>query len=502
MSIAILGWGAPIANHGHLQLMDGRWHPSGPLLPIEFARISNPATPRERLTLVLHSEAARDVPTFWALSRFSTVREARQNLAEAEELGGETPVDCIGYLARGGRVDPGHTRREVVRRIADWLDRQDRAIEAVLWVDLDSNFTERASAVLGRSVRLDETAVVDYLRWLAQNNPAAGRAAEQYVRCAPEQVRTVLREHVEWVFGWEPARPVTPPADQPPLPQAPHANATPAGSAADALWLKDWVECRTTIGRLDTILVDLRKLGFTFITGLLTAGALLGSNQTPASPVAFMTIMVLIAALFAVDTYYSVLLSGAVERALDLEDSTDWQLRVSQQMSLNATRSATSFVTMLLYLVLVGAAAALGIWFAGGLGLHIWSIGPQVVLALLGAAAWASSWLVGIAVLLVVYLAYLWGLPAALVERTAAATTGSASTRTSPPRLGAVIGGVLAVWLSAGLGLLLLSSGSAGGTANAGAAWVTRLGTLIAVSIEVYWFYVAWQSGIYKHRQR
>jgi hypothetical protein len=88
--------------------------------------------------------------------------------------------------------------------------------------------------------------------------------------------------------------------------------------------LKEWEECRTTIGRIDAILVDLRKYGFTLITGLLTAGSFIGysSGQNGAGVAAFVAVMCLIAALFSVDMYYSVLQSAAVERALNLEGTS------------------------------------------------------------------------------------------------------------------------------------------------------------------------------------
>ncbi|HEX9413988.1 MAG TPA: hypothetical protein VF916_10840, partial [Ktedonobacterales bacterium] len=43
--------------------------------------------------------------------------------------------------------------------------------------------------------------------------------------------------------------------------------------SADGQLLKEWAECRATIGRLDTILEDLRKIGFSLVTALLTANA-------------------------------------------------------------------------------------------------------------------------------------------------------------------------------------------------------------------------------------
>lgn len=49
MKIAVLGWGSLIWDQGNLQINDDRWHTAGPLLPIEFARISGGS----RLTLVI-----------------------------------------------------------------------------------------------------------------------------------------------------------------------------------------------------------------------------------------------------------------------------------------------------------------------------------------------------------------------------------------------------------------------------------------------------------------
>jgi hypothetical protein len=42
---------------------------------------------------------------------------------------------------------------------------------------------------------------------------------------------------------------------------------------------KEWQECRTAIGRLDSTLVDLRKYGFGLASGLLTAGGVLGRGK-------------------------------------------------------------------------------------------------------------------------------------------------------------------------------------------------------------------------------
>lgn len=142
--------------------------------------------------------------------------------------------------------------------------------------------------------------------------------------------------------------------------------------SAEDLRFKEWSECRTVVARLDTILVDLRKTGFAFVTALLTASTFLsllgvpGASNATATPVeargaAFIAIMVLIAALFAVDNYYDVLLSAAVERALDLETQMKPPVRLTKYLSFNAANTFSTWVTLLLYLILLGTAGGLGL---------------------------------------------------------------------------------------------------------------------------------------------
>jgi hypothetical protein len=131
-------------------------------------------------------------------------------------------------------------------------------------------------------------------------------------------------------------------------------------------WSKEWAECRTTIGRLDTILVDLRKVGFSFITALLTAGSFLSvlgpaaAAAAEARAVAFGAIMTLITALFFVDCYYENLMAGAVERGLDLESRTKPPVRLTTYLTQNALASHATRAVLALYLGLIVVAAALG----------------------------------------------------------------------------------------------------------------------------------------------
>jgi hypothetical protein len=61
--IAILGWGSLIWEPRELETIGG-WQMGGPVLPIEFSRVSNDG----RLTLVVDEKNGVDVPTRYILS--------------------------------------------------------------------------------------------------------------------------------------------------------------------------------------------------------------------------------------------------------------------------------------------------------------------------------------------------------------------------------------------------------------------------------------------------
>ena len=136
--------------------------------------------------------------------------------------------------------------------------------------------------------------------------------------------------------------------------------------------MTEWQECRTTIGRLDSTIADLRKFGFSLVTVLITASGFLG-QQVPSSESKMsvsIAIMILIAVLFAVDRYYTLLLNGAVEKALDLEgpkiNFQDLsQDRLTQVISVQAIRSGAVFIAPVLYLGLLGATWLLASALAG-----------------------------------------------------------------------------------------------------------------------------------------
>jgi len=167
---------------------------------------------------------------------------------------------------------------------------------------------------------------------------------------------------------------------------------------------------------MDTILVDLRKVGFGFITTLLSAGAFLSflgippPNTAPVVPIQaratiFVATMLLIGALFWLDNYYEVLLAGAVERALDLEFQTDPPVRLSKYLRINARVTAATWVTLLIYLILLVVAAGFGILAV--LATPSPSAAPADFALALG-TGYGLAWLIGIVagVLVAVMVSY------------------------------------------------------------------------------------------------
>jgi hypothetical protein len=141
--------------------------------------------------------------------------------------------------------------------------------------------------------------------------------------------------------------------------------------------LEEWTECRTTIGRLDSILADIRKYGFSLVTVLLTANALI----TTANPVtdrvaASSVVIVLVIVLFLMDRYWWVLLRRAAFRASELEKGLGIEISglLGSVAKASHNTQAASFIYAIFVLVSCGVALvtvapvgqSVGLWFMIG----------------------------------------------------------------------------------------------------------------------------------------
>ena len=172
MRIAFIGWGSLVWSPRGLPLASG-WAADGPELPIEFARKSRDG----RLTLVLF-ETAAPIPTYWAQASASDFELARSELRERE---GTTAQFIHGSLDDSATMFHAYVNA--------WLSgRTD--VDAALWTALGSTPEGQSDA-----------SAISYLKAL-DDEPR--RRAEEYVRRAPDQTRTVRRTLIERELGWTP----------------------------------------------------------------------------------------------------------------------------------------------------------------------------------------------------------------------------------------------------------------------------------------------------------
>jgi hypothetical protein len=184
--IGVLGWGSliwrPSNEHGDVAVRPP-WHHDGPMLPVEFARISADG----RLTLIVLPGCSHLSPVLWARSRLESLPAARSALA-ARETG--APLERIHGTTRGG-LPLGEPDPRVVALVRPWLE--ERPLDAVIWTGLPPG--ERW--VAGGAEGFSEDGALAYAAGLSGE---ARRRAAEYVRRAPPQIDTPLRRRLQAVL--------------------------------------------------------------------------------------------------------------------------------------------------------------------------------------------------------------------------------------------------------------------------------------------------------------
>tara|TARA_R110002124_G_C8732034_1_gene496703 strand:+ start:44 stop:577 length:534 start_codon:yes stop_codon:yes gene_type:complete len=177
MKIAILGWGSLIWNPEILNFDKERnWIETGPILPIEFSRISR----NGRLTLVITKNGS-DVQTLYAYSSEITLDNALQNLRKREG----TTLKNIGYYIKSSeQFFPSDF--EFKQNILDWINNND--IDAVIWTNLNENWNDKTQNRL------------EYLETLDKERK---ELTKEYIQNTPEQIKTTLRKQIEDKLNWK-----------------------------------------------------------------------------------------------------------------------------------------------------------------------------------------------------------------------------------------------------------------------------------------------------------
>jgi hypothetical protein len=154
-------------------------------LPIEFARISADG----RLTLVIHP-GCEEQTTYWALSEYRDIEGATQNLKERE--------GCSRERIASMRTDDTGGEDAIKLKIKEWL-RNKIDVDAAVWTNLRSNWRDKTCQGFN---------VENAVRYLEEVEHRQQEAAELlkrvrgYVRNAPEQIQTQVRERIRQRTGW------------------------------------------------------------------------------------------------------------------------------------------------------------------------------------------------------------------------------------------------------------------------------------------------------------
>jgi len=133
--IAILGWGSLIWEpRDDFKKCMGKWENDGPILPIEFTRISY--SRNGALTLVIDPDNGSQVRTKYTLSKRKEPEDTACDLRTREG----TVIRHIGLIDLEKVFYRGHWSF-IIDKIKLWAT--EKKLHAVVWTDLPSNYTKR-----------------------------------------------------------------------------------------------------------------------------------------------------------------------------------------------------------------------------------------------------------------------------------------------------------------------------------------------------------------------
>lgn len=189
VKVAILGWGSLIWDiQPDFDSQVGAWNNNGPVLPVEFCRISD--SRKGALTLVTDRKLGTKVKTFYALSRQRNPYDAICDLRSRERTIIEK-IGCINLITGEEQSqDP-----EIAKIIKDWAKRE--SIQITVWTDLESNFRKK------KNTDFSFNSALNHLENLSLEGI---REAVKYIVRTPPQVNTDLRQRLatnEWFKAQE-----------------------------------------------------------------------------------------------------------------------------------------------------------------------------------------------------------------------------------------------------------------------------------------------------------
>ena len=181
----VLAWGSLVWDPRELQTA-AKFAPDGPLLPIEFCRISADG----RLTLAIDERFGALCKSYSAPSALESLDAAIENLQVRE---GMSSTRAVGFVepASGRQSDFAvESHPQVVATIGAWAE--SLGYDAAIWTALTSNFDDWGKGGEPFSV----SAALQYLETLEKDDRAKFTRALAYIRKAPPEVETPVRDEV------------------------------------------------------------------------------------------------------------------------------------------------------------------------------------------------------------------------------------------------------------------------------------------------------------------
>lgn len=182
MKTAILGWGSLLwDDRPQFDRHHGPWYFDGPLLCLEFTRIS--VSRKRALTLVLEEEIGAPCRVAYTVSRRESTAEAIQDLQIREKA---TEKEVGVYLPQ--RQLAGLSQAVVPPTIADWADQTD--FDAVIWTGLPNNFHQLSD----QGDLFSHASAITHIESLC---PEGQWKSAEYIFRAPSFIHTPLRSKLE-----------------------------------------------------------------------------------------------------------------------------------------------------------------------------------------------------------------------------------------------------------------------------------------------------------------
>ncbi len=185
MKIAILAWGSLVWDPRELQTA-AKFAADGPLLPIEFCRISADGRLHARDRRRLRRDLQDLFGVKWARQSRCGDREPSSQRRDGARAGGRLCRNGLRQAKRfrGAKPSPGCRDDRRLGRVAGY--------DAAIWTALKSNFADWGKGGEPFSV----TAALQYLEALEKEDAAKFAQAHAYIRNAPPEVETPVRDEV------------------------------------------------------------------------------------------------------------------------------------------------------------------------------------------------------------------------------------------------------------------------------------------------------------------